>query len=73
MSTKSIPGCVLQLYVWFINPEEAGTYALASIGVSALMTGFTSAMIAFNMVSLRAHEERSGAERSEVTSGENKS
>jgi len=35
--------------VWLKSPEEAGTYALVSIGVSALTTGFTSAMISFNM------------------------
>jgi len=40
---------VLQLYVWLRNPEQAGTYALASIGISALTTGFSSAMIAFDM------------------------
>jgi len=45
LGTESVPGCVLQLYVWFSNPEEAGTLALLSIGISALTTGFTSAMI----------------------------
>jgi len=35
--------------VFLINREGAGTYALLSIGVSALTTGFTSAMIAFDM------------------------
>ena len=48
LSTESIPGCVLQLYVWMKSPKEAGTYALASIGISALTTGYTSAMIAFD-------------------------
>jgi len=28
---KSIPGSVLQMYVWLINPDEASTFALASI------------------------------------------
>jgi len=46
---ESIPGCVLQLYVWLSAPEKAGTYALASIGISCLTTGFASAMIAFDM------------------------
>jgi len=46
---ESIPGCVLQLYVWLLAPEKAGTYALVSIGISCLTTGFTSAMIAFDM------------------------
>ena len=36
-------------YVWLINSEEAGRFALLSIVVSALTTGFTSAMIAFDM------------------------
>ena len=49
LSAESIPGCILQLYVWLISPEEAGTFALASIGISALTTGFTNAMIAFDM------------------------
>ena len=40
---------MLQLYVWLVNPEQAGTFALASIGISVLTTGFTSATIAFNM------------------------
>ena len=48
LATESIPGCVLQLYVWLSNPEEAGTYALVSIGVSALTTGFSSVLIAFD-------------------------
>jgi len=46
--TKSIPGCVLQMYVWLSNPEEAGSFALGSVGISALTTGFSSAMIAFD-------------------------
>ena len=48
-SCESIPGCVLQLYVWIVNPKQAGSYALVSIGISALTTGFASAMIAFDM------------------------
>jgi len=40
---------VLQLYVCLSNPADAGTFALASIGISALTTGYTSAMIAFDM------------------------
>ena len=35
--------------LWLGDPEEAGNIALASIGISALTTGFTSAMIAFDM------------------------
>jgi len=64
LATESIPGCVLQLYIWFTKPEEAGNFALASIGFSALMTGFTSTTIAFDMVSFKP--TRSGAKRSEV-------
>ena len=48
LATESIPGCILQIYVWLTNPEEAGSYALVSILVSALTTGFTSAMISFD-------------------------
>ena len=48
LATESIPGCVLQLYVYLNNPEEAGSFALGSIGISALTTGFSSAMIAFD-------------------------
>ena len=39
---------MLQLYVWLAYPDQAGSYALVSIGISALTTGFTSAMIAFD-------------------------
>jgi len=49
LGCESIPGCVLQLYVWLKNPDNAGTYALVSIGISCLTTGFASAMIAFDM------------------------
>jgi len=48
LAAESIPGCVLQLYVWLNNPEEAGTFALGSIEISALTTGFSSAMITFD-------------------------
>jgi len=48
LATESIPGCVLQVYVWLKNPEEAGTFALVSIGISALTTGYTSAVLSFN-------------------------
>jgi len=49
LGCESIPGCVLQLYVWLKNPETAGTYALVSIGISCLTTGVASAMISFDM------------------------
>jgi len=48
LATESIPGCVLQMYVWLTNPEQAGTYALVSIGISGLTTGFTSATISYD-------------------------
>ena len=47
LATEGIPGAVLQLYVWIVNKEEAGSFALLSIGISALTTGYTSAIIAF--------------------------
>jgi len=49
LATESIPGCVLQLYVCLMNPEEAGTFSLISIAISALTTGYSSAMIGFDM------------------------
>jgi len=45
--TEGIPGCVLQLFVWLSSPEDAGSYALVSIAISALTTGYTSAIMAF--------------------------
>jgi len=49
LATESIPGCVFQLYVWLTNPEDSGSYALVSIFVSALTTGYSSAVIAFDL------------------------
>ena len=49
LATESIPGCVLQIYVWLLAPENAGTGALISIAISSLTTGFASAMISFDM------------------------
>jgi len=49
LSAESIPGCVLQIYVWFQNSEKAGEHALLSIAISALTTGYTSAMISFDL------------------------
>lgn len=45
LATESIPGCILQFYVWLRNPTEAGITTLISIGISALTTGFTSALM----------------------------
>ena len=39
---------MLQIYVLLRNPEQAGTGEILSIVASALTTGFTSAMIAFD-------------------------
>ena len=36
------------MYVYLSFPEEAGSFALVSIVISALTTGYTSAMIAFD-------------------------
>jgi len=48
LATEAIPGCVLQVYVWLTNPEQAGRYALMSIGISGMCTDFASAMISFD-------------------------
>ena len=34
LAFESIPGCVLQLYVWLTNPDQASSYALVSIGIT---------------------------------------
>ena len=39
----------MQIYVWWENTEEAGRFALISIAISALTTGYTSAMISFDI------------------------
>ena len=39
---------MLQIYVVIRNPGEVGTGALVSIAISALTTGFASAMISFD-------------------------
>jgi len=49
LATEAIPSCVLQIYVWLTNPEQAGTYALVSIAISVICTGFASAMLAYDM------------------------
>jgi len=48
LTTESIPGCILQCYVYLVDPEDAGMFALLSIFISALTTGYSSAMIAFD-------------------------
>jgi len=50
LATESIPGCVLQCYVLLLNPYlGSGSGPIISIGISAFMTGLTSAMIAYDM------------------------
>ena len=48
LATESIPGCVLQIYVLLTKTGVAGAGPIVSIGISALTTGFASAMIAFD-------------------------
>ena len=49
LATESIPGCVLQCYVLLLNPSLGSSNgAIISIGLSAFMTGLTSAMIAYD-------------------------
>ena len=45
LGTESIPGGILQVFVFLTNRNAVGSYALVSIGISVLTTGFTSAMI----------------------------
>ena len=49
LSAESIPGCVLQCYVLLTSTDRTGIAAFVSIGICALTTGFTSAMITFDM------------------------
>ena len=48
LATESIPGYVLQIYVWLKDPEEAGAYALLSIAISAMTTGYNIAIMSFD-------------------------
>ena len=48
LACESIPGGLLQAYV-FINSPEKTTFLLVSILISALTTGFSSAMISYDM------------------------
>ena len=45
LAGESIPGCVLQCYVLMITSGAPSTGALFSIGISALTTGYSIAMI----------------------------
>ena len=57
LGTESIPGCVLQIFVFLQNPEKAGIGALVSIAISALTTGYTSALMSFDL-DLDVHHRR---------------
>ena len=48
LATESIPGCVLQIYVLLTKTGVSGAGPLVSIGISALTTGFASAIITFD-------------------------
>ena len=58
LATENIPGCVLQLYVWLSSPEDAGTFALVSIGISTLTTGYLASERSVRAVRTK-NEERS--------------
>ena len=49
MGTESIPGCVLQCYVYLTSSDQVGNFALLSIAASCLTTGFASASISFDV------------------------
>jgi len=49
LACESIPGCILQCWVFLGNSEQAGFFAALSIIISALTTGYSSAMISFDM------------------------
>ena len=53
LATEAIPGCILQMYVLLTTFESlnAGTlyFSISSILISALTTGFTSAVISYDL------------------------
>ena len=56
LATESIPGCVLQCYVLLLNPSlGSSSGAIISIGLSAFMTGLTSAMMAYDFDTDQPH------------------
>tara|TARA_B110000305_G_scaffold230730_1_gene283305 strand:+ start:132 stop:434 length:303 start_codon:yes stop_codon:yes gene_type:complete len=60
MATEAIPGAVLQIYGILLVPSLANdSGAVASILVSALSTGLTSAMIAYDMDTDPPHRKNS--------------
>ena len=48
LACESIPGCVLQISIVMTKTGFSGAGPIVSIGISALTTGFASAMIAFD-------------------------
>ena len=48
LAIESIPGCVLQVFVLITKTGVSGAGPIMSIGISALTTGFASAIIAFD-------------------------
>jgi len=59
LATESIPGCVLQCYVLLLNPSlGSNSGAIISIGISAFMTGLTSAMIAYDFDTDQPHRAK---------------
>ena len=48
LACESIPGCVLQIFIVVTKTGFSGAGPLVSIGISALTTGFASAIIAFD-------------------------
>ena len=34
LACEAIPGCVFQIYVWIVFPQQAGRLALLSIAIS---------------------------------------
>jgi len=49
LACEAIPGCVFQIYVWIAFPQQVVRLALLSIAISALTTGYSSAMISFDI------------------------
>ena len=49
LGTESIPGCVLQMAVLLGRQDKLGGLSFFSIVISSLTTGYTSAMLSFDM------------------------
>ena len=48
LAAESIPGCVLQIFVLLTKTGVSGAGPIVSIGISALTTGFASAIVTFD-------------------------